>query len=228
MEPKRSKFTINAAVVAAMITFCGTLGAALLGSPVVAEFVNRSNQAQTSAPTSAPTIGMAPTLTQEPSATSAEATSTPAAPTSTPERPTSTPLPLPDLVTLDISSPACLTVRQGTTTIKYVKQDITIRNIGPGETSPFGPFSNRINIIVSGQRYTLDEWEQLFNGLVETPQLDIANLRPNDDATLSLSLNLHGNTKYTLEVVANSGQTVIPETDTTNNARKREFTSNCR
>ena len=40
---------------------------------------------------------------------------------------------------------------------------------------------------MNGQRFSLDQWEQLFNGLVETPQLDIANLRPNDDATLSLA-----------------------------------------
>jgi hypothetical protein len=222
MEPKKSKFTINAAVVAALITFCGTLGAAILSSPVVAEFVSRSNQAQTGA---APT-GAVPALTQEPSATSAAATSTPAAETSTPA-PTSTPVPLPDLVTLDISNPACFTAKLAGTTIKYVRQDITIRNIGPGETSPFGAFSNRITIIVNGQRFSLDQWEQLFNGLVETPQLDIANLRPNDDATLSLSLNLHGNTKYSLEVVANSGQSVIPEIDITNNTRKKEFSSNC-
>jgi hypothetical protein len=220
MDSKKSKITINATVVAAIITFCGTVGAAILGSPVLAEYFNGPKQAQA---TAIPTLTLpAASATSGPTATGTlEATATsPAVPATMP--------PLPDLVTLDISSPVCVSNRVAGTNIKYVRQDITIRNIGSGSTQPFGTFSSRVVIIVDGQRYTLDQWAQMFNGLVEMPNLDIQSLGPNDDAVISLSLSLHGNNRYSLEVIANSGPSVIPEVDTTNNIQSKDFSTNCR
>jgi hypothetical protein len=156
-----------------------------------------------------------PTL-EPPTAT---ATLTPGALSTTP--------PLPDLITVAISNPTCITDQQATTG-KYVRHVITVRNLGPGSTGPFGAFSTRVVIIAGGQRFTLEQWATQFNGLVDTPMLEVSQLGPNQDADLTLNFRLRsGSNKYGLEVITNSGTLVIPEGNTANNALAQDFSSNC-
>jgi hypothetical protein len=201
MAPKKPAILSNVTIVAALITLCGTLLAALLGSPVLANLINGtggSNQ---------------PAATPIPSTTSQVTATTP---------------PLPDLVTLDISAPTCVTDRRAGSHIRYVRHQVTIRNLGPGSTVPFGTFSSRVVVIMEGQRYTLDQWNNITGGPLEIPNLGITGLGPNQDISFSISLDPQNKTSYGLEVVTNSGSNVIPEVNTTNNTRLQEFSSNCR
>jgi hypothetical protein len=221
MEPKKSNL-INATIVAAFITFCGTRETHPTQPATIAPTATFVLPSET--PTILPTDTPLATPTESAAPTSELVTPTE---TSIFAPPTAAPL-LPDLVAIDISSPVCQSQRSGGQVLKYVRHVFTIRNIGPGSTQPFGTFSNRIVIIVGGLRYTLDQWDQMFHGLMGTPDLNVVSLAPNDDAYLTLDINLKGNNKYSLEVIANSGASIIPEVDTTNNNREQEFTANCK
>lgn len=210
MESKERKTIWNTTVVVALITLCGTITSAALGSPAIAAFVRgKATPTATILSTPAP-------LTATPQ------TATPGVPF--------TPGPLlPDLVPVSISAPACISDHTpGATRSRYVRQTVTIRNVGPGGTASFGSFSNRVVLTVAGQRYPLDEWAGLFNGIVGPLDLTVNDLRPNDDADLTLNIDLRGNSRYSLEVIANSGAAVIPETNSANNSLSRDFSTNCK
>lgn len=110
----------------------------------------------------------------------------------------------------------------------YIKLNIIVRNVGPGSTRSFGPFSVRVNLILGQHRYSLDEWASGFNGVIGSSNMDISNLSPNGDVKLNLSIDLKGNTKFGVEVIANSGSNTIPETNTTNNTLIQSFSVICK
>lgn len=215
MQSKERKTIWNTTVIVALITLCGTIGSAVLGSPAIAEFVRGK---------ATPTAGLASPAAGSPTPALTHTSETPAPPV------TFTPAPvLPDLVPVSIGAPACITDHTpGATRSRYVRQTVTIRNIGPGATAPFGSFNNRVVLTVGGQRYPLDKWASLYNGVVGPLDLNVASLGSNDDADLTLNLDLRGNSRYSLEVIANSGAAVIPEADSANNSLSRDFTTNCK
>ena len=230
MEPKNNSILNNTTIVVAIITLCGTVATAVLASPALAELVRGTRGTQTAAAAIASSTPL-PETQPPPATETAFFTETPTfAPptsTSTPEA-GSTPLPpLPDLITVAISNPTCVTDQAGTMG-KFVRHVITIRNLGPGSTAPYGAFSTRVVILSGGQRFTLEQWSTLFNGLVDTPMLDVPQLGPNEDADLTLNLYLRNGNRYGLEVITDSGTLVIPETNTANNSLAQNFNSNCR
>lgn len=207
MSSKRNKLLKNPTIIVALIGLCGTLAAALLSSPVVLELMQEWRATPTSTATSTPF----PTVTPGPTGT-----------------PSLTPTPLlPDLEVLAISSPTCVSDHRSGSTQKYVRQTITIRNIGAGSTSAFGPFSSRVTFIFGGQRYSLEDWSTRYNGIIGTPELNVADLGPNQDADLTLNIDLRGNKAYGIEVVANSGAQTIAEGNLANNSLTQNFTTNC-
>ena len=139
---------------------------------------------------------------------------------------TSTPQLLPDLTVTGISNPTCIKDR-GSPQNLYVELSIIVRNIGPGSTRPFGPFSVRVDLVFGQHHYSLDEWASGFNGVLGSSNMDILNLNPNRDVKLNLSIDLKGNTKFGIEVIANSGPNTIPELDTTNNSLIQGFSVIC-
>lgn len=204
MADKKSKLFKNPTVIVALIGLCGTLTAALLSSPVILELVKGLRATPT------PTVTFTPFLTET------------SMPTGTP---TLTPTPLlPDLEVLAISGPTCVSDHRSGSTKKYVRQTVTIRNIGAGSA---GTFSNRVTFIFGGQRYSLEDWASRYNGIIGTPDLNIAELGPNDDATLTLNVDLQGNKSYGIEVIANLGSKTIAEATFANNDLTQNFTSNC-
>lgn len=227
MQPKNNSILNNTTIVVAIITLCGTVATAVLTSPALAEFVRGSRNTPTAAVPSAtsPSFTEAPTSTPAPAFTETP-TPMPATATFTPEATfTAAPL-LPDLIPVAISNPICVTDQQDSVG-RYVRHMITVRNLGPGSTAPFGSFSSRVVILVGGQRFTLEQWATQFNGLVDTPMLDVPQLGPNEDADLVLNFRLPAGNRYGLEVVTNSGALVIPEGNTTNNSLEKDFNSNC-
>jgi len=139
---------------------------------------------------------------------------------------TSTSQLLPDLTVTGISNPTCIKDR-GSPQNLYVELSIIVRNIGPGSTRPFGPFSVRVDLVLGQHHYSLDEWASGFNGVLGSSNMDILNLNPNRDVKLNLSIDLKGNTKFGIEVIANSGANTIPEADTTNNTLIQGFSIIC-
>jgi hypothetical protein len=127
-----------------------------------------------------------------------------------------------------ISNPTCTRDHRFTPVKVYIKLTITVRNLGPASTNSFGIFSVRVTLIFGQQRYSLDEWASRYNGLVNTPNLDISNLNPNEDAEINLSIDLKGNTQYSIEAIANSGSNSIPEANTANNTLAQSFSIDCR
>jgi len=140
---------------------------------------------------------------------------------------TSTAQPLPDLTVTGISDPICTKDQRVIPEKLYVKLSIIVRNIGPGSTRPFGPFSVRVDLVLGQHHYSLDEWASGFNGVIGSSNMDILNLNPNRDVKLNLSIDLKGNTKFGIEVIANSGPNTIPESDTTNNTLIQGFSIIC-
>jgi hypothetical protein len=132
------------------------------------------------------------------------------------------------MIVVAISNPICTRDHRVTPEKVYVKLTITVRNLGPASTSSFGLFSVRVTLIFGQQRYSLDEWASRYNGLVNTPNLDISNLNPNEDAEINLSIDLKGHTNYSVEAVANSGSNSIPESNTTNNVLTQSFSTDCK
>lgn len=139
---------------------------------------------------------------------------------------TSTPV-LADLIVVAISNPTCTRDHRFTPVKVYIKLTITVRNLGLASTNTFGPFSARVTLIFGQQRYSLEEWASRYNGLVNTPNLDISGLKPNEDAEINLSIDLKGNTNYSIEAIANSGAHTIPESNTANNILTQSFSTTC-
>lgn len=131
--------------------------------------------------------------------------------------------PLADLTVTGISDPVCI----GDGRLGSVKLTIFVRNIGRGSTKYFGPFSVRVNLILGQRHYGLDEWASRFNGVIGSSNSEIVNLNPNGDVELKIAIDLKGNTKFGIEAIANSGSNPIPESDTTNNIRTRNFSIYC-
>ena len=169
-----------------------------------------------SVPTDNPTLTATSTIT---------ATNTPAF-TFTPMNTGTTP-PLPDLTVTGISASACTRDQRVIPEKLYVSLSMIVRNIGPGSTHPFGPFSVRVNLILGQRRYSLEEWASDFDGVIGSSNMDILTLGPNGDVKLNVSIDLKGNTKFGVEVIANSGPNTIPETDTTNNTLIQGFSVTC-
>lgn len=174
------------------------------------------NTATVSIPTDAPTF--AATSTSAPTDTPA-ATSTP---TTTP-----TAQPLPDLTVTGISSSTCTRDQRFTPEKLYVKLSFIVRNIGPGSARPFGPFSVRVNLILGQRHYSLAEWAAGFNGVIGSSNMDNVTLSLKGDVQLNVTVDLKGNTNFGVEVIANSGEKTIPETDTTNNTLIQSFSVTC-
>ena len=139
---------------------------------------------------------------------------------------TSTTQLLPDLTVTGISNPTCIKDR-GSPQNLYVELSIIVRNVGLGSTRPFGPFSVLVNLILGQRHYSLEEWASGFNGVIGSSNMDSLNLNPNGDVKLNLSIDLKGNTKFGVEVIANSGANTIPESDTTNNTLIQGFSVIC-
>ena len=154
-----------------------------------------------------------------------KATNTPAF-TLTPTYTSTTQL-LPDLTVTGISASACTRDQRVVPERLYVSLSMIVRNIGPGSTRPFGPFSVRVNLILGQRHYSLEEWASYFNGVIGSSNMDILNLSPNGDVKLNLAIDLKGNTKFGVEVIANSGPNTIPESDTTNNTLIQGFSVTC-
>lgn len=134
---------------------------------------------------------------------------------------------LPDLTVTGISEPTCIKDQRVTPEKLYVKLSMIVRNVGPGSTRSFGPFSVRVNLILGQRRYSLDEWASEFNGVIGSSNMDSINLSPNGDVKLNLDIDLKGNTKFGVEVIANSGQNTVPESDRTNNTLIQGFSIIC-
>ena len=167
-------------------------------------------------PTNNPTLTGTSTMT---------ATNTPAF-TFTPTY-TSTAQLLPDLTVTSISASACTRDQRVVPEKLYVSLSMIVRNVGPGSTHPFGPFSVRVNLILGQHRYSLDEWASDFNGVIGSSSMDILTLGPNGDVKLNLSIDLKGNTKFGVEVIANSGPNTVPELNRTNNTLIQGFSVTC-
>lgn len=172
------------------------------------------------------TIPPTDTATEIPTSTFTPTFTPTATPTFTPTY-TSAPV-LSDLIVVAISNPVCVRDHRVTPERVYIKLTVTVRNLGPSSTSSFGAFSVRITLIFGQQRYSLEEWASRYNGLVNTPNLDVSGLNPNEDAEINLSIDLKGNSKYSVEAIANSGANTIPESNTANNALTQSFSINCK
>ena len=220
------------AIILAVTTICAVVIAIM---PTVLPMLIRST------PTVIPVLTATPSIVPERlfTETSVIPTNTPTltvtsttAPTDTPSSTftptfTSTARLLPDLTVTGISDPLCTKDQRVTPEKLHVKFSMIVRNIGPGSTRPFGPFSVRVNLILGQRRYSLDEWASGFNGVLGSSNMDISNLNPNRDVKLNLSIDLKGNTKFGVEVIANSGSNTIPETNTTNNTLIQSFSVIC-
>jgi len=134
---------------------------------------------------------------------------------------------LPDLIVTSISASACTRDQRVVPEKLYVSLSVIVRNVGPGSTRPFGPFSVRVNLILGQRHYSLEEWASDFNGVIGSSNMDILNLNPSGDVKLNLSIDLKGNTEFGVEVIANSGVNTIPELDTTNNTLIQGFSVIC-
>jgi len=104
---------------------------------------------------------------------------------------------------------------------------VIVRNVGFASTRSFGQFSVLVNLILGQQRYSLDEWASSFNGVIDSSDMDISILHPNADVKLNLAIDLKGNKNFGVEVIANSGTSPIPESDTTNNILIQGFSVIC-
>jgi len=182
--------------------------ASILSTPLFTE--------TSSLPTNTPTLAWTSTPT---------ATDTPAF-TFTPKY-TSTPQRFPDLIVTEISASTCTKDQRVTPEKLYIKLSFIVRNIGPGSTRPLGPFSVRVNLILGQRHYSLEEWASDFNGVIGSSNMDIANLDPNGDVKLNVSIDLKGNTNFGVEVIANSGLYIIPESNITNNTLIQGFSVIC-
>ena len=130
---------------------------------------------------------------------------------------------LPDLIVSGLSDPVCAEEYEGTT----IQFTIFVRNIGRASTRDFGSFDTDVYFILGQRRYSLEEWNIVFNGVVGTSVVEVFNLNPNDDIRFSVVIDLKGNKNFGIEVVANSGENPIHEADTTNNTLIKYFSVAC-
>jgi hypothetical protein len=144
--------------------------------------------------------------------------------------PTRTPIPrpLPDLTVTGISDPVCVHDNRPDTQKAFVNLTINVRNIGPGSTKYYGPFSVQINLVLGQRHYSLDQWASDFNGLISVSNLQTWILNPNSDVEFKVGLDLKGNTTFGIEVIANTDSNPIPELDTTNNTLIQYFSIYCK
>ena len=152
-------------------------------------------------------------------------TNTPA-PTRTPVIPPTLILPynqLPDLTVSGISEPVCATEYEGT----KLRFSIFVRNIGRARTRPFGPFDTEVFLILGQRRYSLDEWAEKFNGVIGSSVTKVFNLNPGGDMKFMVVIDLIGNKEFGIEVIANSGEKPIRESDITNNTLIKYFSVYC-
>lgn len=140
---------------------------------------------------------------------------------------TSAAQPLADLTVAAISNPTCVRDHRLTAERVYIKLSVIVRNVGRVSTRSFGPFSVLVKLILGQQWYSLDEWASSFNGVIDSSNMDISNLNPNDDVKLNLAIDLKGNTNFGIEAIANSGSNTIPESNTTNNILIQNFSVIC-
>jgi hypothetical protein len=82
-------------------------------------------------------------------------------------------------------------------------------------------------LILGQRRYSLDEWDTQFDGVIGTSNLQVSNLNPNDDIKFTVVIDLKGNKTFGVEVIANSGESLIGEADTTNNTLTKYFSGYC-
>jgi len=130
---------------------------------------------------------------------------------------------LPDLTVTGISDPICVPDRIGT----ILEFTIYVRNIGRARTRTFGSFDVGVFFILGQRRYSLDEWATQFEGVIGSSITEVFNLNPNDDIKFTVVIDLKGNKKFGIEVIANSGASPIRETDMTNNTLIKYFSGYC-
>lgn len=130
---------------------------------------------------------------------------------------------LPDLTVTGVSAPLCVPDRKGT----VVELDIFVRNIGKAGTRYFGAFEVGVYLMLGGQRYSLNEWAEEFNGVIGASPLQISALDAGQDVKLIVVMDLKGNKELGVEVVVNAGEDPMREADMTNNTLKQYFSANC-
>ena len=173
-----------------------------------------------------PEIFPLPTDTPAPTQTSTITPTNTVTPTPTPVIPPTLILSysqLPDLTVAGISDPVCATEYEGT----KLRFSIFVRNIGRVSTRNFGSFDTAVYLIIGQRHYSLDEWEQEFNGVVGSSVTEVFNLNPNQDIKFTVVIDLIGNKDLGIEVTANSGVKPIREADTTNNTLMKRFSFYC-
>ena len=140
---------------------------------------------------------------------------------------TSTARLLPDLIVAGISDPVCIKDPRVIPEKTYIKFSFVVRNIGLGSTQAFGPFNVLVHLILGQRRYSLAEWAKGFNGVVSSSNMTISNLNPKGDVKLNVAIDLKGSTRFGIEVIANSGLHIIPESDMTNNTLIQGYSMIC-
>jgi hypothetical protein len=130
---------------------------------------------------------------------------------------------LPDLTVTAISDPVCVPDYE-TTVLEFT---IFVRNIGKASTRNFGAFAVDAFFILGQRRYSLEEWDTLFNGLIGTSITDVFYLGQDQDIKFTVVIDLKGNKNFGIEVVVNSGENPIREADTTNNTLIKYFSGHC-
>lgn len=132
-------------------------------------------------------------------------------------------LQLPDLTVTGLSEPVCVPEYEST----ILEFTFYVRNIGRASTRSFGSFDVGVFFILGQRRYSLEEWETQFDGVIGTSNMVVSNLNPNDDIKFTVVIDLIGNKDFGIEVVANSGEIPIREADMTNNTLLKYFSGYC-
>jgi len=130
---------------------------------------------------------------------------------------------LPDLTVTAISNPICAQEYEGT----KLRFTIFVRNIGPVSTRDFGAFDTDVFLILGQRKYSLEEWDAEFDGVIGSSVTEIFNLNPNGDIKFTVVIDLIGNKAFGIEVAANSGEKPIREADMTNNTLIKYFSAAC-
>ncbi|HSG43649.1 MAG TPA: hypothetical protein VLA72_10890 [Anaerolineales bacterium] len=130
---------------------------------------------------------------------------------------------LPDLTVTEITEPICVPGYENT----IIEFTIFVRNIGRARTGDFGSFDTDVFFILGQRRYSLEEWDTVFKGVVGTSVAEVFNLNPNDDIKFTIVIDLKGNKNFGIEAVANSGENPIREANMTNNTLIKYFSAAC-
>ena len=224
-----SNYSIQVAVVIiGVISICVVVAAfAYVFSPPIAEPTPTAIM-----PTSIPAGSYQPEIIPVPTDTPDLAGTATLEPTDTREpafTPTVTPTdtfingPLPDLTVTGLGDPICRPDYPGT----ILEFTFYVRNIGRASTRAFGSFDVGVNLILGQRRYSIEEWATQFNGLIGSSKLEVFKLNPSDDIKFTVVIDLKGNKKFGIEVIANSGENPIREADTTNNRLIKYYSFYC-